>query len=199
MSKDLITIITPTFRRDIKIIERCIGSVKLQTIENFKHLIYSDGIYEQNVKKLIDNQNDNRLSYGVTKVKHGGYGEGVRQEVLEKVDTEFVMFLDDDNVLMPTYIKKMTDAILNNDVDFAVCNVIHYGPLPQHLGKPPIVMSNNIVKLQNIDTLQIVIKTDKFMEVGWKKMGYCSDGYTYEELGKRFKFISVNECLAIHF
>ena len=74
---------------------------------------------------------------------------------------------------------------------------MHFGPVIKSIGKPPVLLKG-VPKVKYIDTLQVVSKTKAMKTVGWLKSGYCSDGYTFEELGRRFSFVRVNECLALH-
>ena len=47
-------------------------------------------------------------------------------------------------------------------------------------------------------TAQVVVQTEAMKAVGWKTGSYVADGFTYQELGKRFTYVRVDECLAVH-
>jgi hypothetical protein len=110
-----------------------------------------------------------------------------------------VLFYDDDNIILPNYLEKMIAALENtaNGEQFAICQLMHFGPVTKSVGRPPILLKGE-PKVKHIDTLQVVAKTKAMKAVGWLKGGYCSDGYTFEELGRRFSFVRVDECLALH-
>ena len=76
------------------------------------------------------------------------------------------------------------------------------GPLPSKLGNPPQIINGTPPVFQNIDTLQIMVKTSAMQTCGWTqnrgKQGYCNDGYTYERLGLMFKWIELPRLLAVH-
>ena len=114
-------------------------------------------------------------------------------------DTKYVLFYDDDNIILPKYLEKMIRVLENttNGEQFAICQLMHFGPVITSLGKPPVLLEG-LPKVKHIDTLQVLAKTKAMKAVGWLKRGYCSDGYTFEELGRRFSFVRVNECLALH-
>jgi hypothetical protein len=74
---------------------------------------------------------------------------------------------------------------------------LHFGPVQQFLGVPPIVLKGE-PKLYYIDTIQIMVEAETMKEIGWVSNDYCADGKTYEELGKKYPHVRVNECLSAH-
>jgi len=195
-----ITIITPTYRRNSAVLRRCLGCVRAQTFSYWRHIICSDGLHEQHAADLIGAEADARTTYCVSSRHYGDYGASVRQEMLTSpVDTEYVMFLDDDNIILPHYLEKMIRALdeASHGEAFAICAILHFGPLPFFFGKPPVLLRGE-PRLLHIDTLQVVVRTEAMKAVGWRTGSYVADGFTYQELGKRFQYVRVDECLAIH-
>lgn len=201
VKKPKITIITPTWNRPLDVIERCIISVKYQTYQNYEHLICSDG-FEQNVKDLIQQKKDSKLSYLNLDKHYKDYANTVRQHCLMKAKGDYILFLDDDNLIFPHFLEKMLNALENtkNNVAFSLCKIIHLGPLPNHLGTPPKILSGVPVKVQNVDTLQLLIKKEALLKIGgWNKtQGYLADGYTYQKLAENYEYVVVDELLGIH-
>ncbi|RLI47763.1 hypothetical protein DRO61_07475 [Candidatus Bathyarchaeota archaeon] len=104
----MITVVTPTYKRPKDIIERAVGSLRAQTYTKWNQVICSDGMAEEIPKKIAEaEENRHRVRYTNSSKSYNDYGPGVRAEVLETVNTEYVCFLDDDNILMPTYLEKM--------------------------------------------------------------------------------------------
>lgn len=197
----LVSVITPTYKRDIKTIRHCIDCMKLQSVIDWEQLICSDGIEELHVQDLLKSVADPRVSYYFTQgKKDGDYGNRVRSEMLRKAKGKYVLFCDDDNLILPDYFEKMIKAIEDNKADFAVCKILHFGPLNEsEIGKPPIVLAGNPVKLYHIDPLQILVKREVMLDIGWDtEVGYLSDGVTLEKLGKKYKHVRVEEVLGIH-
>lgn len=242
----MITIITPTYKRDPKIVQRAIGSVKAQTMSHWKMIVASDGIYEPQIAHLVreeggfesefvtpdqfqkscqtnltwtkptpeecaqKQQETNHqwfppqppghwIEYRVTKKRHNDYGASVRNEILMTVDTPYVCFFDDDNILMPEYCEKMTQA-LEQDVhaQFCISPCLHYGPLPSFYGRPPVVLSGLPPIMRHIDTIQCVFRSETMKKVGFIGLGYYADGHTYEHMGKNYPWIHIPETLSIH-
>ena len=195
-----VTIITPTFQRHPDIVLRNIECVRAQSYTHWRHIICSDGIFENAINDLVKMEGDFRRIYCVAEKHYGDFANSVRHEMLTKhADSEYVMFYDDDNIILPNYLEKMIGAIENstNGEQFAICQLMHFGPLIKSVGNPPVLLKG-LPKVKYIDTLQVVARTRAMKTVGWLKNGYCSDGHTFEELGRRFSFVRVNECLALH-
>jgi hypothetical protein len=125
----------------------------------------------------------------------------VRQEVLQTyVESEFVMFLDDDNLILPSYLATMVEALQSSPekVGFAICEITHHGPLPRILGKPPVRLKGQPIP-GFIDTLQVLTRTAAIKRVRWRSLGYLSDGFTYWLLGRKYQYVRVDECLGVHY
>ena len=209
----LVSIITPTFQRqDPVTFKRMLASVNTQTLANWEHIVASDGILERHILEwMLEESREMRIGtsrrYIVTAQHFGGYGGGVRQEIQTNYARgKYLCFLDDDNFLMPTYLEKLVRALTlaqSTDINcrFAVCPILHFGPLPPFHGKTPVILPG-VPKPQLIDTLQVLVETDAMNQVGWiDPLSYISDGLTFEELARRFRFTRtplLDEVLAVH-
>lgn len=200
-SNPLVSIITPTWKRDVSIIKRCLDCVSLQTEASWEHLVCSNGGKEEGVESIIDMRGDHRIKYSHVSVKgDNDFGNSARKEMIEKAKGKYIAFVDDDNLLLPQFIEKMVDAIEVAEKDFAVCDIVHFGPLAAetHM-EPPVVLKGEPVKLRYIDPLQVLVKSEQMKEIGWDtETGYLSDGVTLEKLGKKFSHVKVHRVLGFH-
>mgnify|MGYP006282510871 CR=1 FL=1 len=197
----VVTVITPTFRRDPRVVSRCLDCVRLQTLADVEQLVCSDGAPEPQIASLVGGLGDSRITYHHTTVKKAGdFGNVVRSEMLAKASGEFVLFMDDDNLILPHYLERMVGAIRESGKDFAVCRVVHFGPLrPEATGHPPQVLTGIPVKLHHVDPLQVVVRTEAMRQVGWDtEKGYLADGHTLQALGEKFEHVEVPEVLGFH-
>jgi hypothetical protein len=197
----LVSVITPTFRREPKVVRRCCNCVQLQTVSNWEQLVCSDGVEEPVIKEMIEGLGDKRIQYCHTNTKKpGDFGNTVRSEMLKKARGKYVIFMDDDNVILPEYLEKMINAIEKGKVDFGICQVVHFGPLNEsEVGKAPQVLTGNPVKLYHIDSLQVMVRREAMLDVGWDTdSGYIADGVSLEALGKKYKPVHLNEILGFH-
>jgi glycosyltransferase involved in cell wall biosynthesis len=196
----LISLITPTWHGNPDTIRRCITSVLRQTYPHFEQIVASDGIDEPGTQALVAGFNDPRVRYMSTGVHHGGWGAAVRQEIMTNVAKgRYLVFLDDDNIIFPSYLEKMSDALraAPEGTAFAICEQLHFGPLQPFHGEPPVVLPG-VPQLYHIDTLQIMIETAAMRAVGWVTNSYFADGETFAELGRRYRYVNVRECLCAH-
>jgi glycosyltransferase involved in cell wall biosynthesis len=204
-----VAVITPTYKRDINIIDRCVRSVGSQSYDGMiLHIICSDGPEEEHVKTYVESLECPYTIYTCTGENTNSYGGGVREYVLKNFieqdpSLRYLAQVDDDNVLFPHFIERNIDALEENpDKAFSICRIVHLGPLPQHLSPAPQVINGIPPVFQNIDTLQVVVRSEAMIQCRWDtfsgEQGYYNDGYTYDRLGKMFDWIEVPELLAIH-
>ena len=115
ITKDaLITFIIPTINRHSLI--NTLLSLKSQKEDNWKAIIIFDGVYPSDIR-LLDLLSDTHFTYfsidklGVTKgVNHGSAGY-VRNIGMNLVNTEWIGFVDDDDILLPNYTEKIIEEI----------------------------------------------------------------------------------------
>lgn len=192
-----VTILTPTLHRPMEVVARCIESVNRQTIASWQHWICSDGEREAAIELLC--RHEPRRTYMYLPNPTGHYGAGVRAALVPEVTTDYIAFLDDDNMLLPKFCERMVEALDRRPgAGFAICQIVHHGPLMPQLGLPPAILTGVPPVVNNIDTLQVMVRTRVMVESGWALMGYGSDGATYERLAQRFPWIAVDEVLALH-
>ena len=210
-NKPIIAVITPTFKRDIEVIERCIFSVACQTygIDAIKHIIVSENKEEKHVSDYLNSYNFEHITYINTKNPHFTFGNTARNVGLEYIkhnlpDVDFICFVDGDNIIYPRYIETHVNFLIENaDIDFSICKIVHNGPLPPHIGIPPKIIDRNPPRIQNIDSLQVMVKRNAMLDVNWanewtKPNAYLADGITYENLSKKYKYGFIDKILAIH-
>lgn len=206
-----VTVITPTYQASAEELERCLGSIRAQTFTGWHHIVCSDGPDEPVARATVDRQAQAHRQeggwgtheYRSTGRPHRDFGNGVRSEVLDTVDTDFVCFLDDDNLVLPAYLDTMISSIEAADVDFAVCACLHYGPIREDLhGPPPQVLSGVPPRLYAIDTMQVVARTSVMRDHGFAvvepEWAYYADGLTYESLAATYAYVSVPDVLTVH-
>lgn len=199
-----VTVITPTWKRDPQIVDRCLGCVEYQTHADWEQLVCSDGEAEEPIKSIVEKRRDDRRHYHFLGPEYNDKwdsGNTVRQKMIDRASGDYICFYDDDNIIMPYYIERMLNALeQNTDADFAVCRILHFGPLRLDVGKPPCVLTGVPPKLYRIDSLQVLVETEAIRDIGWIQDDgpYYADGTTYQALAAKYKYIEVPEILGIH-
>lgn len=198
----IVSVITPTYRRSPAVVSRCIDCMRLQTMTKWEQFVCSDGKREDNIESLVKAVNDPRIVYGFTSdKKDGDFGNSIRAQMIDLARGDFIAFFDDDNLILPSYMEAMVDALTANpDAGFAICRIVHFGPLREDVvGNSPKVLTGIPVETYHIDSLQVMVRTEAIREVGWDTgNGYLSDGHTFEKLAESFEYIEVPEVLGFH-
>ncbi len=107
MSKPLVSIIIPTFNRR-KMLDEAIKSVMTQTIANWELIVVDDASIDE-TGRVVEYwmENDQRVCYEKNNVSIGG--SGARNIGIRKAKGEFIAFLDDDDMWLPTKLEKQLD------------------------------------------------------------------------------------------
>lgn len=93
----LVSIIIPTYNRDLCYISRAIKSVKQQTYKNYEIIVVNDNIYNSSYRLKIQKYcTTNNLIYLTTKGKQGA--NIARNIGAYKAKGSYLAFLDDDDI-----------------------------------------------------------------------------------------------------
>jgi glycosyltransferase involved in cell wall biosynthesis len=183
--------------------------VLAQTFQDWEQIICSDGSPEDVPHVIVKQTNDPRIQYTHTYTHKDDHAFSLRREMLDKAKGELVVFFDDDNFLCPTYLEKMRSALCSRIDDdnnprhmlwpkFAICQIVHFGPLPQKYGTPPKVVTGLPPVLYSIDTLNCMSRKDALLSLDWNQnTGYFFESI-YGQMSKKYKWVEVPEVLGIH-
>jgi glycosyltransferase involved in cell wall biosynthesis len=206
MTTPVVAVITPTYKRSAKVLDRCIRSVAWQSYPAIRHYVCHDGPWEEDAElDSLRKQYCLIVHYMSTPERTNTYGAGVRQYVMDNLpkEVEYIVHLDDDNVIFPDFIAEHVETLEKHpEADFSICRISHNGPLPAHLGQAPKILTGVPPVFRNIDTLQIMARAKAMKACSWTQhtgpQGYCNDGYTYQRLGEMFRWVEIPKLLAIH-
>ena len=197
-------IITPTFNRSHAIIERCIASVDAQIHKNWKHFVIIDDVDKNKNKhvpqNLIEKYSSPKREFICLGHNSNNFGNSPRKLGINlSTENGYIVFVDDDNIIFPNYLSTFNKNIQPHpNIITHICKIIHMGPLPPNLGTPPKILNGNPPVLQNIDTLQVCVKSQIMKQHGWLNMGYMADGYTIQSLCKNWNYTYIDNILGVH-
>ncbi len=119
-TKNLISVVLPVYNREF-FIEECLQSVFNQSYQNFEIIIFDDGSTDNsyNICHSLA-QKDKRIK--LFKGNNSGVS-AARNKILEKVQGEFVFFLDSDDVIHPALFESLINGINTHNADIAATNV----------------------------------------------------------------------------
>lgn len=170
--KGRVTVITPTYKRLEKLVE-AIQSVQRQTYTNWEHIVVSDG-YDGKVKNLICSINDARLSYYYT-YRMEVMGNYQRNYALKYATGEFIIYLDDDNIIYDNCLSSMVGQFTSDNIGYVI---------------GPILYGNNIMSPKypfrwgKIDLLNYMVRR-KLVEKLWGQNVHMSaDFYLIDRISK---------------
>lgn len=197
-----ISVLTPTWNRGIKMLNRCMTCVNWQSFKDWEHVIVSDG-HDPSLREYFNHtlKDEPRRHFHELDENHNDYGASVRRLAMPLLKGKYFAFLDDDNIMFPEFLEEMVGALegTDQDVGFAVCQILHMGPLQAWVGPPPQVLQGWPIVVGGIDTLQVVVKREAIEKVGWvSEGGFFSDGHTYEALSKQYRHVRVEKVLGVH-
>lgn len=132
-----ITVITPTWQRHDKLLDRCIPSVKNQTV-TVNHIIVSDGP-DPTLRELLVHEDVTYIEVPEHTTDIPNVGARARNYGLSHIpqDTTFIAYLDDDNAYRPQHIETLYAALTSDAMaDFAYSRMFRHG-LGDEIGSAP--------------------------------------------------------------
>jgi len=128
MDKPLISCYTPTYNRADILMSRAIPSVLRQTYKNFVYIIVSDGSTD-NTKKLVETIKDKRVQFYEIERQHPHHDYNSIQQwyiggsfaanfALDKVDTDWVSRIDDDDIWTEDHLEKSLNFVIKHKFEF---------------------------------------------------------------------------------
>jgi len=121
-----VTVITPTIGQTV--LRECVESVAKQTYKNLHHLLVVDGdVYWQKVMSNASahyrpGESNIKIAtapYNTGGVAPGYYGHRIYAAYPHLVNTDYVVFLDEDNWIEPNHVQSLVDTIEKNGYQWA--------------------------------------------------------------------------------
>lgn len=118
----MVSIIIPVYNVE-KYIQRCLESLVNQTFDDYELIIVNDGSPDNSEKiiKKYEKKYKNIIRY--YKKENGGLSDA-RNYGLSKAKGEYVIFVDSDDYVENTFVKKLYDKAIENDSDITICGVL---------------------------------------------------------------------------
>lgn len=118
MGKTKISVIMLTHNRE-SLVAKMIDCILAQTLTDFEYIIVDNGSVD-NSGKIADEYagKDNRIK--VIHRREGNIGSG-RNVGLDAAGSEYIAFVDDDDICMPDYLQFLYDLAVENGADASIC------------------------------------------------------------------------------
>lgn len=118
---DLISVIIPVYNAE-KYIESCLNAVLGQSYENIEVIVINDGSTDNSLK-IIKKLKDKRLKIIDRENCGAAY---CRYQGAKIAKGKYIIFIDADDYIKPSYIKILHEQISKNKVDIVRCHFIKY-------------------------------------------------------------------------
>lgn len=117
-----VSVIIPTYKRDIEYLSRAIDSILTQTYSNVEIVIVDDNTQESNFRKEVSKFmdyyiNDQRFVYLRNAENIGGSLS--RNNGINAATGEYITFLDDDDEYLPKKIERQLTFMIRNESDMS--------------------------------------------------------------------------------
>ena len=120
---ELISIIVPVYNAEKYIVE-CLLSIKTQTYKNIEILLIDDGSKDNSIEKcksIIEGDERIKVFCKDNKGQASARNYGIRQAT-----GKYIMFCDSDDILAPTYVELLYNAVNREKSDLACCETVKF-------------------------------------------------------------------------
>lgn len=125
MARPLVSVITPTWGRHEKLLNKCIPSVQAQTYRHVEHVIVSDGPDMDLAHKLMSLTSTQAFYHQVQYAQLPAHdpaphwGHLARLKGIEYASGELICYVDDDDALRPDHVAKLAALFVNSTIGWA--------------------------------------------------------------------------------
>jgi glycosyltransferase involved in cell wall biosynthesis len=141
----MVSVITPTWRRNKLLMSRCIPSVQAQDYGRVQHVVFSDGPDEQLMRLLRAFEWKHPLVYAEFPERDplAEFGSRPRKAALAQAAGEYITYCDDDDALRPEHCRLMAEALdADPEAGFAVSRMVSHHAHPVIVGWGPLACGN---------------------------------------------------------
>lgn len=173
-------------------IERCINSVLAQTYKDFELIIVDDGSTD-GTTLILDRLAKKHDCINLWHNKNMGIG-GSRHFALQKVKGDYMISLDSDDYVDPTFLESLYNAITEQDADLAICDYVE----ERETGSQQI----QITERENVSEYTRDLIHGRTWSVVWNKLIKTSivkaNGIDYDESLRYWEDVPFSICYSLY-
>ena len=194
LNQPTISVLTPTWNRGIKMLNRCITCVNWQSFKDWEHVIVSDG-QDPSLREYFKHtlKDEPRRHFHELDENHNDYGASVRRLAMPMLKGKYFAFLDDDNIIHPELYSILPSLEDNKMYTFNQIRSPDVFPFTDFLkGNKPEVF--------HIDSAMLLIDYPLCKDIRWQNHTYFSDGLFIMECYSKHKekWIYIDKTLAYY-
>ena len=180
--KPIISIIVPVYKVEAHI-EKCLSSIKEQTLANFEVILVDDGSPD-NCGKICDEVAATDTRFRVIHQENGGLSNA-RNSGLAISKGQYIGFVDSDDYIAPDMYEKLYKEIARTEADIVICDhfrVEQGKPLPRtSFEKNKALTPQETIKLLAEDELTSYIWCKLYKKELFEEVKF-TEGYNFEDL-----------------
>lgn len=142
-------------------IEKCLEPIQAQTYENIEIIIVDDGSTDGTVK-FCDEFCETEPRARVIHQKNKGLSEA-RNTGIRESTSEYITFVDGDDIVSNDYVKKLLTALIENDADIAVSG---FTMVPSNKSERP---KKEVISGENA-AIKLLTELENYQIVSWNKI-----------------------------
>jgi glycosyltransferase involved in cell wall biosynthesis len=171
--RPLVGVVIPYYNRS-DTIDETLSSLAAQTFQNLEVIIVDDGSTDEDSLKKLKELDVKKKGIRIIKQENQGVA-AARNTGIAELKTKYIICLDSDDVLDPTYVEKATIVLETSpDTSFVTTHMQTFGVIDEvykHVAFDPMeVMRNNMV-----------ITAAEFKKQAWEAVGGYKSGIGYED------------------
>ena len=125
---NLVSVIIPTYQRDLRYLKRAVNSVRNQTYRDIEIIVIDDSTdsfaQRTDIEKFMNSISTERIIY--LKNEHNLGGSLSRNRGIDAAHGFYVTFLDDDDEYMPQKVEKQVQFMQETQCDLSFSDMIMY-------------------------------------------------------------------------
>ena len=123
MEQPIITVVVPVYNAE-RYLNACLESVAAQTFTQWEAILVDDGAKDGS-PKICDAWAEKDPRFCVVHQQNGGVSRA-RNAGIERAKGRYLMFVDSDDLLVPTCMEKLLHAIETSGADMAICGFTRF-------------------------------------------------------------------------
>ena len=173
----IITVIVPVYNVE-PYLTQCLESLQNQNFKDFEVILVDDGSTD-NCFEICDSFSKRDQRFITVHTSNKGVSHA-RNLALEIANAPYVVFVDSDDIVAPTYLSSLYEALILSKADVLICNYIKFSQF-EHI-KPILESTNNIDLISQIKTISVEEFRNSIFSLKTNALNLATGGYCFNKI-----------------